>query len=325
MIMPPILMLAPARAGAGEHLLGGARHVVLQPEEDRLAGRHLRAPAMRGAERLQHPDHRRLEHLVDRLAHRSLKGRFVARRMHVRVRGAERLQRAVVHAAFQAVDGAGAEEVDVVHLEERAPGTLERAGAAALARAPEGIGELADHAHTLVAHAREAERRAEHLAELVAHRRAVSEAGREDEMHAEKAQLAAQRVAACVHARALQPLEQLVPARRRAEHQHAFVEPQPLGDEIDERVKEAVFLLVEVQHVRHAAHASAARFTALSRRLSPNLYRPNLYRRNGKPRRRYWIISQPPLLPPAMAEWATPAAGWGKARERHSAAKPKTK
>src|SRR2546423_165169 len=212
-----VSVLVPARAGAGEHLLGGARHVVLQPEEDRLAGRHLCARAMRGGERLQHLDHRRLEHLVDRPAHPSPPGPFRPRRMDVGV-------------------------------------------------------------------------------------------------------WAAQRVAPCVHARALQPLEQLVPARRRAEDQHAFVEPQPLGDEIDERVKEAVFLLVEVQHVRHAAHASAARFTALSRRLSPNLYI-----RNGKPRLRYWIISQPPIMPPTWAKCATPAAVWVMPRKSSSAAKPKTK
>src|SRR5258708_19478345 len=47
-------MLAPARAGAAHDPFRSSRHVVLQPEEHRLAGRHLHRRAIRRGARERH-------------------------------------------------------------------------------------------------------------------------------------------------------------------------------------------------------------------------------------------------------------------------------
>ena len=117
----------------------------------------------------------------------------------------------------------------------------------AIAVAPQRIGELAEHAHALEARPRERERAAGGLVEALP----VGEA-RAQEMRAEKAQLPAQHVRVRVDAGDAQAIEQQVPARRRADDDHAFLQAQPFGDELGQRIEEAALFLVELQRVFHA-------------------------------------------------------------------------
>src|SRR5438105_13613630 len=111
-------VLAPACPRAPHHFLGGARHVVGEPEEHRLAGRHVRARPIGGRERLEHTHELRVEHFRYGAVYRVLEARLVVRRRDVGVRVAERLQRAVVGVALEAVDRAGAEQPEVLPYEE---------------------------------------------------------------------------------------------------------------------------------------------------------------------------------------------------------------
>src|SRR5438094_245034 len=246
-------VLAPACPRAPHHFLGGARHVVGEPEEHRLAGRHMRARPISGRERLQHTHELRVEHFRYGAVYRVLEARLVVRRRDVGVGIAERLQRAVVGVALEAIDRAGAEQREVMHSEERLPYALDGGGAGAVAVAPARIGELAEDAHALVAHARELERTAEQAAQLVAVEPAARRAIGEQHMRAVELELSARSVRARIDAGFLQAVDEEIPAWRRADDEHAFLEPQPRGDEFRERVEQAALLLLEVQHVLPAS------------------------------------------------------------------------
>src|SRR5207237_8819299 len=146
-------VVAPAWPGAPHHFLGGARHVVGEPEEHRLAGRHVRARPIGGRERLEHTHELRVEHFRYGAVYRVLEARLVVRRRDVGVGVAERLQRAVVGVALEAVDRAGAEQRDVMHSEEWLPHALDGGGACAVALAPGRFGELAEGSEAVVEYA----------------------------------------------------------------------------------------------------------------------------------------------------------------------------
>src|SRR5919201_2296211 len=99
-----------ACAHAREHLLGGARHVLLEPEEHSLTLRHHRAVALLRGERMQHVGKLRLQNFVRRARDGVVEPGAFAAREEMRMRMAEALQRAIVGASVEAIERPGAEK-----------------------------------------------------------------------------------------------------------------------------------------------------------------------------------------------------------------------